>query len=131
MRELVIGLSIAGCALGLICGGCYAYPKYNVWQQGLSGQAELQKAEWNRQIKVQEAEAIRNSATFYGEADIIRAKAEAEANNIIGDSLKDNEARLRYLWIQNIENGNNRIIYVPTEANMPILEAGRIGIQSD
>lgn len=126
MKEIIVGLSIFMLIFLLVIGGCYSYPKYNVWQQGLSGQAELQRAEWNRQIKVQEAEAIKNSATFYGEADIIRAKAEAEANNIIGDSLKDNEARLRYLWIQNVENANpNRIIYVPTEANMPILEAGK------
>jgi hypothetical protein len=51
----------------------------------------------------------------------------AQANKIIGDSLKDNEAYLRYLWIQNLENSKDRtIVYVPTEANLPILEAGRL-----
>ena len=53
------------------------------------------------------------------------AKGTAEANRIIGDSLKNNEAYLRYLWIHNLEEGKNEVIYIPTEAGMPILEAGK------
>jgi len=50
----------------------------------------------------------------------------AKANKIIGDSLKDNESYLRYLWINGLsEKDNNTVIYVPTEANLPILEAGK------
>ena len=39
--------------------------------------------------------------------------------------LKENEAYLRYLWIQNLESGSNSVVYVPTEAGLPILEAGK------
>ena len=50
----------------------------------------------------------------------------ASANKIIGDSLKDNEAYLRYLWINNLEDAQDRtVVYIPTEADLPILEAGR------
>lgn len=49
----------------------------------------------------------------------------AEANRIIGESLTNNEAYLRYLWIDSINHEDNQIIYVPTEGGMPILEAGR------
>ena len=49
----------------------------------------------------------------------------AKANEIIGGSLKGNEEYLRYLWIDNLEKGNNSVIYVPTEAGLPILEANR------
>ena len=49
----------------------------------------------------------------------------AAANEIIGQSLKNNEAYLRYLWIQNLESGSNSVVYVPTEAGLPILEAGK------
>jgi hypothetical protein len=49
----------------------------------------------------------------------------AEANRIIGESLKGNESYLRYLWIQNLESGSNSVVYVPTEAGLPILEAGK------
>jgi hypothetical protein len=58
--------------------------------------------------------------------EVERAKGVASANKIIGDSLKDNEAYLRYLWIADMTNNKApSVIYVPTEANIPILEAGR------
>jgi len=51
------------------------------------------------------------------------------ANRIIGQSLRNNEDYLRYLWIHNLESAEQhgaQIIYVPTEANLPILEASRL-----
>ncbi|MGD9276296.1 MAG: hypothetical protein PVJ67_03935 [Candidatus Pacearchaeota archaeon] len=45
---------------------------------------------------------------------------------IIGTSLQNNEAYLRYLWIDNLQNEHNQVIYVPTETNLPILEASRL-----
>ena len=101
------------------------YPQYNVWQQKLAGEAELRHAEWNRQIAIQEANAKKESAKSLADAEVIRAKGVAEANKIIGDSLKENEAYLRYLWIQGLQDGSSEVIYVPTEANLPILEAVR------
>jgi len=109
----------------LIAAGLYGCPKYNVWQQGLSGQAELAKAEQNRKIRIQEAEATRDSAKLLAEAEIERAKGVAEANKIIGSSLKDNESYLRWLWIDKLNENGQNVIYVPTEAGLPILEAGR------
>jgi regulator of protease activity HflC (stomatin/prohibitin superfamily) len=101
-------------------------PMVNVWEQGLKGEAELKRAEWNRQITVREAEAKFQSAKMLADAEVERAKGVAEANRIIGDSLKDNEQYLRYLWIHNLEEGKgNQVIYVPTEAGLPILEAGK------
>jgi hypothetical protein len=100
-------------------------PHYNVWQQGLAGQAELRRAEQNRQIAVQEAQALKESATLKAEAEVERAKGVAEANRIIADGLKQNEEYLRYLWIDGLGNTQNQVIYVPTEAGLPILEAGK------
>ena len=66
------------------------------------------------------------AATLEAQAEIERAKGVAEANKIIGDSLKGNEAYLRYLWIQGLQEGATpQVVYVPTEAGLPILEAGR------
>ena len=42
-----------------------------------------------------------------------------------GESLKNNESYLRYLWIQGLQDGTSEVIYIPTEANLPILEAAR------
>lgn len=107
--------------------GCFALGQvYGVWSAGMNGKAELAQADWNRQIAVREAQAKEEAASMLAQADIQRAYGVAKANKIIGDSLKKNEDYLKYLWIQNIETSKNQIIYVPTETNLPILEAGRI-----
>lgn len=113
----------------LIPGCMYGCPKYNVWEQGLQGQAELERAKQNRQIAVAQAEAKKESAQLLAEAEVLRAHGVAEANQIIGESLKGHEEYLRYLWIHNLEEAEKlgtQIIYVPTEAGLPILEAGRL-----
>ena len=104
----------------------YGMPKYNVWSRGLKGQAELKQAEWNRQIQIKEAEANLESEKLNAQSEVERAKGVAEANEIIGNSLKDNDAYLRYLWIKGLHDGSSEVIYIPTEANLPILEATRI-----
>jgi hypothetical protein len=113
----VLGGGVASCA--------YIKPKWNVWSAQMQGEAEYAQAEQNRRITVLEAEAKLEAAKSLAAAEIERAKGVAQANEIIGKSLKDNEAYLRWQWIQNLENGNNSVIYVPTEAGLPILEAGK------
>lgn len=112
--------------LFLILIWMFAYPNYRVWQQGLEGEAELKRAEQNRKIAVQEAEAKKEAAKSLADAEVIRAQGVAKANEIIGNSLKGNEEYLRYLWIDNLEKNQNAVIYVPTEAGLPILEANRL-----
>lgn len=103
----------------------YGCPSYNVYTSEKFGQAELARAEQNRRIAVTEAQAKLDAAKLTNQAEIERAKGLAEANKLIGDSLKGNEAYLRYLWIDSIKSNKANIIYVPTEAGLPILEAGR------
>lgn len=110
----------------IIFGLMFGMPLYNVWQQEMRGKAEFSRAEQNRKIKVEEARAEKESATFRAEAEIIRAEGVAKANEIIGGSLKDNKDYLTYLWIQALYDESNSVIYVPTEANLPILEASRM-----
>lgn len=107
-------------------GGCMRYyPTYKVYQQKLEGEAELAKANYSKQVGVQEAIARRDSAKMLAQAEVERAKGVAQANKIIGDSLHNNEDYLRYLFVMNLENTKDQVIYVPTEANLPILEATR------
>lgn len=101
-------------------------PIYNVWRRELNGKAELAEAQWSRKIKVEEAEANLASQKLNAQAEIERAKGAAEAQKIISSTL--NEQYLRYLWIQNLEEGTNRqTIYIPTENGLPVLEANRLG----
>lgn len=110
---ILISLCMAGC------------PYYNVWSSNLAGKASLARATQDRQIAVQEALAKKESARMLADAEIERAKGVAKANQIIGDSLRNNEEYLRYLWIDGLQQNKSQVIYVPTEANLPILEAGK------
>lgn len=110
--------------------GMWGCPQWNVYSATLAGRAKLREADSSRQIAVVEAEAKRESAAKLAEAEVMRAEGVAKANKIIGESLHNNEAYLRYLWIQNLADartgGKAEVIYVPTEANLPILEAQRL-----
>lgn len=110
----------------LITLGMYGCPRYNVYHQQLAGEAELKRAEQNRQIKIQEAKATEESAKSLANAEVIRAQGVAKANAIIGESLKGNEIYLHYLWLQTLENSKGETIYIPTEGNFPLMEAGRL-----
>ncbi len=110
-------------ALAVVGGSCWGCPHYNVYEQRLKGEAELAKAELGKKVMVQDALARKESAQNLADAEVIRAEGVAKANKIIGDSLKDNEAYLRYMWIRGLEDGNSEVIYIPTEAGLPILEA--------
>lgn len=126
MNEGVFFTACAVVAVGLVAGSCAIFPQYGVYSERLGGEAEFARAESNRRVKVLEAQAALDSAKLTNQAEVERAKGVAEANKIIGDSLRDNEQYLRYLWITNLENeGADKIIYIPTEANLPILEAGK------
>jgi regulator of protease activity HflC (stomatin/prohibitin superfamily) len=123
-----IALHIAGFLSALLALGLWGCPQYNVWEQTLAGEAEFKRAEQNRKIAVQEAQAKLESAKLYAGAEIERARGVAEANKIIATGLKGNEEYLRYLWIVEKAGANvqREVIYVPTEAQMPILEAQRL-----
>ena len=121
--ELLGVIVIGGGALALGALLFIGGPQYNVWQQSLAGKAELNKAEYTRQVAVLEAQAKKDSAQQLADAEIIRATGVAKANQIIGDSLKDNREYLQYLYITGLEEGANKgnvTIYVPTEGGMPV-----------
>ena len=115
----VVGLA----GVVIIAGLAFGLPQYGVWTKTLSGKAQLQEAEYTRQVAVLEAQAKKDSAQQLADAEIIRATGVAKANQIIGDSLKDNREYLQYLYITGLEEGSNKgnvTIYVPTEGGMPV-----------
>lgn len=111
----VFALSLWGC------------PRYDVYSQMMKGEAQLAHAEFSKKVQVQDALGKLEAAKSLADAEIARARGVAEANKIIGNSLKGNEEYLHYLWIHNLDQAEKtgQVIYVPTEANIPILEAGK------
>ena len=126
-KGLTIGVCVVLAFLCLILGSMWAWPKYNVYVQEMQGRALLAHAQSAKEVAVAEAKAKMESAELLAQAEITRAGCVAKANAIIGESLKNNEAYLRYLWITDVAGAGQQktIVYVPTETNLPILEATR------
>ena len=102
----------------------FGMPIYRVWSQEMRGKAQLAEAEQNRRIKVEEARANLEAEKLNAKAEIERAKGAAEAIKIENGTLT--QTYIQYLWVRNQNNLNEKtVIYIPTEANLPILEAGK------
>lgn len=127
--SLGVGLSVLCIILAII--SLFAVPEYHVWQQNKEGEAELARAEQNRQIAIQEARAKEESAKSLANAEVIRAEGIAQANKIIGNSLQNNDAYIHYLWIEALKESNSDVIYIPTEAGIPITESTRFFKKSE
>lgn len=112
----IVVITITGLMVGI--------PPYRVWSEGMKGKAEYTRAEQNRKIKIEEAKANLDAEKLNAQAEVERAKGAAEAIKIENGSLTP--TYIQYLWVrQQNANTNNRIIYIPTEAGLPVLEAGR------
>lgn len=79
--------------------------KLRAEQEALQKEFELQKAKKDAEIEVARAEGV------------------AKSNQVIAGSLT--EHYLKYLWVQGLQRNESQVVYVPTEANLPILEAKR------
>jgi regulator of protease activity HflC (stomatin/prohibitin superfamily) len=123
-KNFIITISII-VAVFLIFGGLIGFPKYNVYRSEQRGVAALAEAEYSKKVAIEDARAKRDSATMLAEAEVERAKGVAQANEIIGMSLDGNEDYLRYLWVQTLQDSSCDVVYIPTEANLPLLEATR------
>ncbi len=100
----------------------FGMPVYRVWAQEMSGRAEYAKAEQNRKIKIEEAKANLEAEKLNAQAEVERAKGAAQAIEIENGKLTP--TYIQYLWVrQQGSNNVEKIIYIPTEASMPILEA--------
>lgn len=105
---------------------CSMWPPYRAWEQKVKGEGELQRAQSNRQIKILEAKAKLESASAYAQADIVRAQGVARSNQILSNSLGGPEGYLRWKYVEMLESQQSKqIVYIPTEATLPILEAGK------
>ena len=123
--QTAVGISVIGLIiLVIIAAIMFGYPRYKVWQQEMDGKAEFAKAEQNRKIKIEEARANREAEKLNAQAEIERAKGAAKAIEIENGSITP--TYIQYLWVrQQADLGDKTVIYIPTEGNLPILEAGR------
>ena len=104
-------------------------PTYNVYSKQMAGKAAYEQAVQDRRIRVLEAQAALDSAKLTAQAEVERARGVNEANRIMAESLGGAENYLRWSYIHMLQETAGKqgreVIYIPTEAGMPILEAGR------
>ena len=120
----VVAWTVSGVVvfIALILACMMGLPKYNVWKQEMKGKAEFAQAEQNRKIRIEEARANLEAEKLNAQAEIERAKGAAEAIKIENGQLTTKY--IQYLWVrQQSSNQIQKIVYIPTEASMPILEA--------
>ena len=119
-----LGILAAIVFVAIVVGCFVTIPYYNVWQKEMSGKAEFAKAEQNRKIRIEEAKANLEAEKLNAQAEIERAKGAAEAIKIENGSITP--AYIQYLWVRQQSNLNDKtVIYIPTETNLPVLEAAR------
>lgn len=120
---LIIGVAVIG------VGALIGLPTYNVYQKQMAGKAAYEQAVQDRRIRVLEAQAALDSAELTARAEVARARGTNEANRIMAESLGGPDNYLRWAYIdmlkETADQQDRQIIYIPTEAGMPILEAGQ------
>lgn len=120
----VVAVIVAAILLWALVG----YPLWRVWASHQRGRADLQRAKNEQQIQVATAQGRLDAAQLNKQAAIVEAQAVAAQIQEIGTQLTEHDLYLRWQWIKMMDDGTSdrEIIYVPTEANLPVLEAMRL-----
>lgn len=123
---IIVTAIIVIVVVSILCNIAFG-PIYSVYQQRLKGQADLAQAEAESRVRVINAHANLDAAKLDAQSEVERAKGIAGAIKEVEGSLGGPEGYLRWKYIHMLEviPCNNQIIYLPTEAGLPILEAGK------
>ena len=118
-NDILIGFVVFILISIFIGVGMWGLPKYKVYKLELVGKAKLAEATQTRKIQIEQANA-----------ELESSRIRAEAIQVIGEAAKKYpEYRLQEFigaFSEALQEGTiDQIIYVPTEANIPILEAGK------
>jgi hypothetical protein len=85
-----------------------------------AGEEKLKKSEKEGKL----AQSQKGATELQIELDIMRAKGTAEVAKIIGEAVKGNEGYLKWCLIHQLNDTKNKVVYIPTEAGIPVIELG-------
>ena len=109
----------------LVAIGVFLLPKYSAYKIELDGQAQIRLAQLRSKMALEDAKNSLELAKLNSQAEIESARGHAEAIRLVGQALANNQGYLSYQWLQRMQSPTSEVIYVPTEAQMPIMEATR------
>lgn len=127
-KQQLITTSFSTLALAMLTVlGMWGCPQYSVYSARKEGEAQLAHAQAAKEVAVAEARAKKEAAIMLAEADTIRAQGIAASNRIIGRSLENNPLYLNWLFIDQLKETKDQVIYVPSgQMGIPIMEAQRL-----
>lgn len=124
LRLGLVALLVLALLVGGVLGCGATYKSYQRYQKRADSKNNLWKAQYDKKIQVEDATGKKMAAVHLAQVEIARARGVARANEIIANSIT--EPYLRYFYIQTLNaNSHREVIYIPTEAGLPILEAGK------
>lgn len=109
----------------------WGWAHFRLWKAEYAGQAlEIEKLYKGKAI-LAEAEHARKARVEAAKAERDSASLTAEAIQIVGEAAKQNPEYRNQEFVMSFgealrEGKIEQIMYIPTEANIPITEAGRI-----
>ncbi len=122
---VILGLMLGGFIVSML----WITPHYRVWKAGLTGEAMLKVAEQEKKIIIETAKARLEASKLDAQAEVERAKGMSMSIAEVGEMAQKfpeyKNQRFIEAFSTAMEEGKiDHVIYVPTEANIPILEAG-------
>src|SRR5690606_27915473 len=121
-KWVTIGIGVVFFAIvGLVYVNRLVGPKLNLYRSNTEKQAVIKEQEAISEAEVYAAEKRVIAAEAEAEARLIEAQALAEAQRIISETLTPEYLTWRYYEV--LATTENDVVYIPTEAGLPITEA--------
>lgn len=130
--DLILWIGIPLALLGIIFGAMFGWAHFRLWKAEYTGRAfELEKMYVGKAI-LAEAEYSRSARVEQARAEKEAAQLTADAIEIVGEAAKaypEYRQQEFYLALGEAfrEGQIDQIIYLPTEAGLPLTEAGKRG----
>lgn len=116
-----VAVAITACCFLMLVGIPFAWISTKEWRRDIDGRSKLAEARNSSKVKTERARADVESAKLNAKAEIARARGTAKAVAIENGTITP--SYVNYLYVKNLAKA--RVVYVPTEAGLPILEAGK------
>lgn len=119
--KIVAAITLFCVALWMLFG--IISPQLNLYRANTEKRSAIAEARARSDAAEYEARRAVEIATAEAEADRVRAAGIADANETIAQSLTPEY--VRWYFVDRLDDIDGQIIYVPTEAGVPLPEAGR------
>lgn len=120
---------VVGGVLAIIVVWMVVMPRYRVWSKDMWGRAALAEAVHTKRIRIESARGEMEAAKLIAQGELDASRLRVQAIAIMGKAAKEYPEYRAQEYLKSmgeaLSNGDvQKVIYVPTEAQLPILEAG-------